>query len=415
MRRKQRGAVMVVTLAILAGLVALLAAAAITQREKFRETTVRMQQRRAEIAADAGIQRALAQIQTITAGSASTTQDEWATLGTNGDDLFEVGNAAFRLQIVDAARFVNLNSAPETQLQRMPFTQEQIDSLLDWREPGNTPRPEGGKDEYYNNLPNPYNTKLRRLDSFDELLSIKGFSAGRLYEPQTDVVSTATQVTGPSDQQPTLAELSTVDSFSPNLAPNGQAKLNVNAGGTTAAALQQRGLSAVIANQIVAGRPYTGIGRVLNLVGNDRDAQRIVLDELTTSAAPRIEGKINLNTASESVLNTVPNLPPDVVSSIVSRQEQGFTRLSDLLDIPGLSGATLTDTIDLFEVSSQTFLVRAMGVAGDTFVSREAVVEFTNGTARVLRVVDPPFADMRSRWGWATETTNEITLLEAGR
>lgn len=410
MRQRQGGFAFVLTLAILAGLVALLAISASALRIRVREVAQRSELDRARLAADAGIQRALAELSLVTPGQATTLQDAWAELGREGAEEFLLSGCSFRLQIVDAAAKVDLNTAPIEQLQRMPFTQEQIDSLLDWREGGNAPRALGAKDDYYGNLTNPYNAGLRRLDSLDQLLTIKGFTARSVYYPQTDVVSTATIIQGPSDEQPTLAELADVDAFSPQTTPTGQTRLNVN--NASVGALVQRGLTVELAAQIIQRRPFNRLGDVVAVAAGNRQMERVIVDELTTSGATRVEGRINLNTASESVLATLPSIQPDIAQALYSRQAQGFLRLSDLLDVPGVTGPTLIDTLDRVTVQSSAFWVRIEGRAGRERVWRQALITIAADRPRVIRVEEPPFSDMATRWGWPAEPTITTTLGE---
>lgn len=412
MRRTQRGSVFVVALAVLAGLVAVLAASAATQRSRFQSETARLESDRARWAAEAAIQRSIAELELIEEGQAATLLDAWAELGRTGEEEFLLDGASFRVQIVDANSKIDLNAVTAEQLQRMPLTQEQIDSLLDWRESGQTPRPEGAKDEFYNNLPRAYNTGLRRLDSFDQLLSVRGFTMASLYEPQTDVVSTATIVQGAVDEQPTLSDLATVDTQAPQLSPTGQNKLNVNADGVTPNSLVQRGISTQLAAQIFQRRPFTRLGDVVALAGADRQAQRAIIDEFTVSAQNVVTGKLNLNTVDEVVLNTVPALTPDLVQALLSRQVQGFQNLSDILDVPGMTGQTLTNSIDFFTAQSTTFWVRVEGRSGPVRVYREALVRVDADGARILRVESPPFRSMPERWGWSEETTIQTDLTE---
>ena len=207
-RRAQRGGVFVIALAILAGLVAVVVSVAATQRAAYHAATNRIEARRAEIAAFSGLQRALAEFGTQDANIA-TLQDAWAVLSTLGQERFVVGRDDFRLEIVDGSAFLNLNTINEDQLRNMPMTTEQIDSILDWRSANQDPRPEGAKDEFYNNLAEPYNTKLGNFDSVDELLLVRGFTPAALYEVQTDVVNTSTISSGSTQQQPVLAEILT--------------------------------------------------------------------------------------------------------------------------------------------------------------------------------------------------------------
>lgn len=377
-------------------------------RIRLREIAQGSELARARLAADAGIQRAIAELSLISLGQPTTLQDEWALVGREGAEEFTLEGSSFRLQIVDAASKVDLNTAQIEQLQRLPFTQEQIDSLLDWREGGSAPRALGAKDEYYGNLTNPYNAGLRRLDTFDQLLTIKGFTAQSLYLPQTDVVSTATMIQGQADQQPTLADLADVDAFSPQTTPTGQTRLNVN--NAAVGALVQRGLSVALAAQIVQRRPFTRLADVVAVAAGNRQAERVIVDELTTSGATRVEGRINLNTASEQVLATLPNLPPDVVQALYSRQGRGYVRLSDVLDVPGMTGAALTDALDRLTVQSSAFWVRVEGRAGAERVWKQALVVLGQDRPRLVRVEEPPFTNMSTRWNWPEATTLTTNL-----
>lgn len=411
-RRRQSGSVFVVTLAVLAALVAVLAAAASSQRAQYQGVLSRIESNQARWAAQSALHRALAELSFLNRGDPTSLQDNWARLGQNGDEVFTVGNASFRVQILDASAFVNINTASQEQLERLPLTQEQIDSLLDWREPGNFPRPQGGKDEFYGNLPNPYNTALSRLTTIDELLNIRGFTGRAIFTPQTNVVSTATIQQGSLDSQPTVYDLVTVDSYTPQTTPTGQTRLNVNS--VNPPALIQRGIPPDIAAQIFTRRPHARLGDVVALAGANRQAQRVILDELTVSGAARVEGKINLNTADEPVLSTVPGLTPDLVQSILARQVQGFERLSDILEVPGFTGNVLTQTIDSFSVQSSAFRVRVEGTSGSAKVWIEAFVEVVDGLPRIVRIEEAMVPNMPLRWRWPAVARTE-TPLEEGR
>lgn len=175
MRRRQRGAIFVVTLAILAGLTAIVASVALSQRFVIKAEAHSLEEQRARVAAEAGIQRAVETLcdagssgstaaptagvnsgSNVNSGSATTLQDDWAMLGSTGSDRFQLKDSSFRLQILDASSLVNLNTATQQQLQNLPLTTEQIDSLLDWVSAGENARSDGGKDSYYNALSTPY-------------------------------------------------------------------------------------------------------------------------------------------------------------------------------------------------------------------------------------------------------------------
>ena len=96
--RRERGVVFILTLAILVAVVSLLAIAASNQRGAVRQDLGELEQRRAKLAAEAGIQRALAELQLLidTPPETMTAQDEWALLGNNGSDIFRLARSSFR-------------------------------------------------------------------------------------------------------------------------------------------------------------------------------------------------------------------------------------------------------------------------------------------------------------------------------
>ena len=85
-----------------------------------------------------------------------------------------------------ASSLININTvstttADQALLNNLPLTQQEIDSLLDWTSTSTTARTDGAKDDYYNALPTPYNTKLGTLSTLSELLLIQGWVGVDLY------------------------------------------------------------------------------------------------------------------------------------------------------------------------------------------------------------------------------------------
>jgi len=407
---KRRGGILVMTLVILAVAMAILAATAANQDIRNRSTINRIERARARMAAESGIRRAVASL---------TTQDpnqvlldgDWYLLGNQASDSFQLASGdSFRVQVLDAASLVSLNQASEDELLALGLTTEQTESLLDWREPGLTPRTEGGKDEYYNNLETPYNAKLGRLDSIDELLLIKGFDAPTIYQEVDQTGSTVRN----NETSFALYQLVTTDSFSPNVNANGEAKANINQ--VQANQLQQAGIQPQVAQAIIArrnglGGQFTSLGQALTTPGMNNDSAAILIDGYGLGEGARAEGKINLNTATQSVLEAIPGLTPDLASGILSRQTSGgFAAVSELLEIPGFDLNVLAQTVDAFATGSDTFLIRVIGTAGQTSVALEAVVSIESGQPIVRKVTDTPLRDMRALWVWEEEATNEVEI-----
>lgn len=422
MTRTRRGGVFVITLVVMVGLVAILAGASAEQRIEALARIHRLESARAEQIVQGAFQRAIAELAgagtttTGTTGAATTTyttlQDNWAQLGNGGDENFVVGGGSFRIEIVDACSAVNLNTATEAQLQKLNLTDEQIACLLDFREPGQTPRALGAKDEYYNGLEVPYNAKLAPFETVDELLQVKGFTAKDLYEPVENVSNSSTAITGNQDDQPVLADLLTTDSASLAYTPEGQARQNINTANQQA--LQQRLQNPQLVLAIIQRRnqgTFTTLGQVLQVPGFNTQSAKALVNYFTIGNVQRQEGKINVNTATEEVLNSIPSLTPDVASAIVSRQSSGIQQLGDIFDIPGYSLQMAAQSIDAFTTESETFLVRVVAKVGSTELTRVGVVENNAGVWRLKRVEVPPTPNVAiDRWRWNETTSSETPL-----
>ena len=409
-RRQERGAALLIAIGATTTLLAILVAAAATQRVVIQQARQRVERIRAREVAMAGVQRAITDIATQYASSATTTtttsgsssnspslttlQDDWARLGDTGNIKFTVGEESFRVQVIDSSALIDINTATQAQLERLPLTAEQIDSILDFRETSRTPRSLGGKDEYYNNLSEPYNAKLGRFSTVDQLLQVKGFTGKTLFEANNNFSSTGGQVLGADGQPPVLIDVLTAYSYSPQLNSQGQAKVNVNAPGTNVQTLLRAPVSLPppLAQQIAARKTWTGLGQILALNGAaSNTVQKSILNNLQVGGAPRSAGKINLNTASQSTLQSISQLTPDLVQAIISRQSQIYTTLGDLVDVPGISSTILRDVADALEV----------------------MIDVQNNKPKIVAVSEPPLDDMTVRWGWAADPTSETELVVA--
>ncbi len=96
----------------------------------------------------------------------------------------------------------------------------------------------------------------------------------------------------------------------------------------------------------------------VNLAESVKDGQQVVIPGLSTMPTPELTiggsgllvtptpfagEKININTASVELLDTLPGIGQTVAAKIVEYREQNgpFTRVEDLLKIPGIGPSTL--------------------------------------------------------------------------
>jgi general secretion pathway protein K len=408
----RRGFILVETLLVVAALIALVAVLAANEHAAQREIQDRLSRRRAQLAVESAMARALTVLQAANTNLV-TLNDDWATLGDSGNQEFDIAdaNANFRMQIVDAGSLVNMNTATQQTLNQFPVTQDLIDSFLDWIQAGENARSDGAKDSYYNALTQPYNAALTPLKSVNELLLVKGWTAQQLYTTVDNTNSTAPIPEDTNGDPIPIIGLITVDSECPNTRASGQRRINLSARNLNASTLNGLGVSAAVVNQITASAPITSYRQLFGLAGMNTQSEQALLNSATFTTATTQQGLVNVNTATQAVLQLLPNVTPDVATSIVTRQTSGFTGMGDLATIPGLTGARLASVAGETTVGSDTFIVRAYGVSGSVAMAAEAVVRVTGGKPQILNWTPLNTTGIPAWWKmnncWADEPTEK--------
>ena len=328
-----------------------------------------------------------------------------------------LGTDSFRIQIIDNAAKIDLNTITEAQLENLNLTQEQIDSFLDWRDVGQSNRALGAKDDYYNGLTKPYNAHENQLQSVYELLDIKGFTPQNVFYPVDNTSSTS----GSSALNDlALVEIVTTLNYSAATTPEGDGRVNVNNPQLNAQNFsQQAQIPLQTAQQIIAQRgtqpngAFTALSQVLAVPGiiNNQAVVRSVLDRMSVAPGEQLIGKININTAPETVLQAIPGISQDIATQIVdNRPTGGYTQLSELLSI-GSDQAFVGAVADSLNVNSQCFQVRIIGKSGRTEYGIEALIQIDQGIPKIIRIERPPYADLAAQWIW-DEATTQTTLLD---
>jgi type II secretory pathway component PulK len=220
--RPRRGLILVVVLVMVA-LLALLAASYTFMVSAHLKTVIaQTEQFQARMAAEAGIQRAIAVLRETPGDVDSWFDDPEAyhgalvsgRQGNEGSATFQersdartydrTAEPAWRFTLyapnfdeprdarygfTDECARLDLNVATEAQLRNLfseviPQDSDNdvdvdvlVDSLLDWRTAGGGARPQGAKDDYYAALTPPYRAKSALFSTVEELLLVRGFTA----------------------------------------------------------------------------------------------------------------------------------------------------------------------------------------------------------------------------------------------
>lgn len=436
--KRTGGYVLVQTLVVLTALTALMAIMAADEHASIEQTQNRIDRGRAEQAVNAGVARAIATLQTANTNLV-TLNDAWAQVGQDGitpsntvaiaPNEYQLNPPTgtdesaptFRMQILDAGSLINLNDAAiasslpaaqqttavdniTTQLLGLGLSQQQVDCLLDWEQTSTQARSDGAKDAFYNSLQMPYNTELGPMNTVNESLLVDNWTGQTLYQPPTaQQDSTQPLPVDINGNNLPIAALVTVDSGCPDTQASGAARIymrtatpqqlsalgiNSGAGQNGNSAIQQARQSATFA-QLFALIPASRQEQALNTV---------------TFTNSRWLGKINLNTASEAVLNTVPGMTTSIASAIVAQQASGFSTLGQLATVSGVTPAVLRQIADSFTVGSDTWLVRVYGHSGNVGVAVEAVVGIRNGEPQVITWEQINTPDVPAWWDWQPST-----------
>lgn len=411
-KTKKQGSAFVLALAVVVVMTLVVTAFSTRLDSHLRTETLRVDRRAAQAAAQAGLAYALPVLARAETNVATST-DEWFTLGQTGATEFVLGPASFRLQILDNNALADLNTADLEQLRRMNLAEDQIEALLDWREEQLQPRTQGAKDEFYNALPTPYNTRLQDFETIDEILLVRGFTPELLYQPPTEVSGNVLATGLSTEEQPALADLLTIGTRVPNTRADGSARVNANTAQIqqlTQAGLRPQAAQAIVQRRNTAGT-FAGLAAILQTPGlNNQDVQA-VLDNLTTTNENFLRGRLNLNTVTEPVLNTLPEITQDQIQAITGRQPN-FATLGELATLPGFDTAALQRYADRFAVGTQSFTVRIQGRQRQATVLLEARVTVADGAANVVFQTIPRRADTLAHWGWAIDPDTETVILE---
>lgn len=270
------------------------------------------------------------------AGSAAATNELWTGISL---DNVPLGAGSFSVKIVDQERKCNINVADEATL-RLALTLvgveggEQstiVDSILDWRDPDDNPRPSGAESDYYLGMKPPYMCKNGPLDDLSELLLIRGVMPEMYF--------------GSSALQP---------------APR-----------------------------------VSATGRSLDLVNKAAPFYTNALAQMFTTVSARL---INLNTASEVVLQLIPGIDANIAHGIVAHRagpdgaegtedDVPFRNVGELATVPGLGQQAVANAARVFTVRSATFEVNVtVNIGGH---ARELVaLIYRNGVPNDVRVLN---------------------------
>lgn len=280
-----------------------------------------------------------------------STQEDWALVQ---DEAIALDVPGFTVNAVvgDESARLNVNTATREMLLGLPgMTEEAADSILDWRDADDEPKPDGAESDYYLSLPSPYEAANGPFETGDELRLVRGVDS-KMFEGDG------------SEEFPGLRNLVTVRSGEQNVDRQGRRRVNINT--ATSGELEAIPLPSTVVQVL---RPTRGRRPTIPTLGAALDigVPLQVLDRICVRDYPNdfVEGTVNLNTAGEAVLEAI-GLPAEVAQAIVERRaEQPLETKGDLADIPGVNQEMIRAVADRIATKSSIFRVTAWAQAED--------------------------------------------------
>ena len=311
--------------------------------------------------------------------------------------------------LVDECSKLNLNTATAAMLEQLPrMTPELAAAIIDWRDANTTVSDGGAEDETYQRLDPPYRCKNAPFESVDELRLVYGMDHEILYgndanlngalepnENDGDYSPPADERTGRLD--PGLLEYVTVWSRETTAG-----RTNVNDSFSLAGVLQDA-FGTSRANQILAqlsvgggsGGPGGGAPAQYGNLVEFYLASRMTRNEFdqiadklvaTTNTTGYVEGLVNINTASEAVLQCIPGIGTQYSSTVVAYRLGNATSLQSiawLVEVIGSEAARLAGpyiTTRSYQFSAD---IAAVGRHGRGYQRARYIFDTSDGDPRI--------------------------------
>ena len=269
---------------------------------------------------------------------------------------WEVNLATPAFGLVDEASKLNLNAPWLTaeMIQYLPGMTPQIAaSIMDWRDSDSSVSTDGAEDETYGRLTRPYKTKNAAFESVEELRLVAGMTTEILYGEDAnqngilDANENDADESAPYDNRdgrldPGLVEYFTVYSREPNTGTNVNSQPDIQA-------LLQEVFGQTRGTEIVGQlgfprrpggpggggggntfQPMTSVLAFYLRSGMTEDEFAQVADSVTATTNSFTDGLVNVNTASQPVLECVPGIGTDYAAALVSYREANPSKLASV-------------------------------------------------------------------------------------
>ncbi|NLH99790.1 MAG: general secretion pathway protein GspK [Chthonomonadales bacterium] len=344
-------------------------------RRELRAAAASTRHTRMFYVARGAVNYAAVQLQQATSGG-TTYPELTSPPDTDSNGWTMLGDGWYKIDIIDTAARVNINTATAAGLNTLPGLSSDPSiglAIVDWRDSDDTPGTLegsiGAESEYYLALPAPYAPKNGPFDTVDELLLVRGITPSLLYgSPSTAGARSGSRQSGDpletGQSSIPLAEMLTTYSRERNVASDGTRRINVKTADADTL-VSTLGLPPQVAQRLIEQRGQNGanlssIAGLLDIPGFTRQIMQQIGDKITVTDDEYRAGVININTAPAEVLAAIPNVDQTIYNAVIEARQGGtvFTGLNDLFQLTALNRQQLQALVDNVCTKSSVYLVR---------------------------------------------------------
>ncbi|MEM1109522.1 MAG: helix-hairpin-helix domain-containing protein [Planctomycetota bacterium] len=295
--------------------------------------------------------------------------------------------SAPRFGLDDEASRVSVNAERPRQFRRIPDIETaQADAILDWLDNNEAARPGGAERGYYSQLDFPYLIRNSAFRTHRELLLVRGIDAEAFFGEDGDLDGVLDRAENDGDEswpadtpdrtlELGLAGYTSVYAYELNTDPLGAPRIDLSETDTDTL-IEQFNFTPALAEAVVeAGRSADNLFDFVGTRGDGEIEDEQQIDEitiewladfweyLTLEEDERLPGKVNVNTASRAVLETIPRMSANMAEDIISyRSSQGsFTGVGELYSGNVLTRRQFERVAPFVTVRSNVFRVVSEG------------------------------------------------------
>jgi type II secretory pathway component PulK len=430
----KKGLVLVAVLWLMVMLMAIVATVGRNSRLDTKVSLSTIEESRCKWACRAGIEKAMGILYEDPRESDSLA-DFWSDNGEDFNDII-LERCKFTVKVIDEAGKLNINIATKEQLMALPnMTEDIADAIIDWRDADDTPSATGAEAGYYENLQYKYMARNGPFRTLRELLLVKGvteelfFGEDTNFNGKLDYNERDGDASPPHDDEddeidPGWIAYLTCYSYDNNVDATGASRININQANESQLETSL-GITRDQASSIVQNRPNNGYQSITDLLsggssqsqtgsgsgssqnqtgsgssssqnqGIDTQTFSQIADKITVSSGQQVQGKININTASEYVLTALlggGDAAESTAQSIIAYRESltyGMESIGELLQSGTISSSSFSNIVNNITTRSNVYTIRCVATADRSgangfSLQTEAVVDRSSSPYEIL-------------------------------